>query len=161
MSAGSHDVDEVFARTAKYCAIRERCVSQVRKKMIQWNVPAVFFDGIIDRLSKGNYINETRFAREYSRGQFRQNKWGRLKIINGLRNLNISEKHINEGLEEIDENAYKRVLATLISKKISQIKSDEKLAVLKKVVTFAIGKGYEPDLVWEEVQKALKEEPQV
>jgi regulatory protein len=156
MKSPSFDDEKAFGRAARYCAESERCISQVRRKLKVWKIPDAIRDGIIERLVKGNYINETRFAREYAYGQFHRNKWGRLKIVDRLRNLNISGKNINEGLKVIDEKDYRNVLSSLVRNKISQIKSEEGLAVLRKVVTFAVGKGYESDLVWDEAQKAME-----
>ncbi len=156
MNPPSSDVEKAFARAARYCALSERCISQVRRKLTGWDVPDAVSDEIIEQLVQGNYINETRFAREYAYGQFHRNKWGRLKITDRLRNLNISGKNINEGLKVIDETDYRNTLSSLIRNKISQIKSEEELAVLGKVVTFATGKGYESDLVWNEAKKALE-----
>jgi regulatory protein len=103
-----------------------------------------------------NYINEERFAKAFTGMQFRMNKWGRLKIVHSLKQLNIPERLIHNSIEEIDEAEYRQVLTSLIMKKKSQIKSEEILTTQKKVATFAIGKGYEPELVWDVVKRMIQ-----
>ncbi len=101
--------DEValFQKLARYCAYQERCRQEVRLKLSGLGVRgAAETARWIDRLEAEGFLNENRFARAYCRGKFRQNHWGRRKIIMGLRAKGISAGDVADGLSEIDESDY-------------------------------------------------------
>jgi regulatory protein len=153
----NYNEDEAFTIAAKYCSRQEVCISQITWQMKKWGMDDALAEKVLDRLISKNYINEERFARAYAGGQFRMNKWGRIKISMGLKQHNISELNIQNGLEEIDETEYIDVLKSLLVKKVRQIKTKDKFTLQRKLATFAIGKGYEPDLVWKTVKVVMNE----
>ena len=101
--------DEValFQKLARYCAYQERCRQEVRLKLAGLGVRgAAETARWIERLEAEGFLDENRFARAYCRGKFRQNHWGRRKIIMGLRAKGISAGDVADGLSEIDAADY-------------------------------------------------------
>ncbi|MDE7149775.1 MAG: RecX family transcriptional regulator [Bacteroidales bacterium] len=97
----------LFQKLARYCAYQERCRQDVRLKLsglgVRGSAEAARW---IERLEAEGFLDENRFARAYCRGKFRQNHWGRRKIIMGLRAKGISEAEVAEALNEIDAADY-------------------------------------------------------
>lgn len=97
----------LFQKLARYCAYQERCRQDVRLKLAGLGVRgAAETARWIKRLEAEGFLDENRFARAYCRGKFRQNRWGRRKIIMGLRAKGISAGDVADGLSEIDAGDY-------------------------------------------------------
>lgn len=142
----------VTGKIKKYCAFNERCVFDIREKLREWEIQEHFYEDIIRLLLHENYVNEERYARVFAGGKFRNNKWGKNKIMNALQRKNIPELYIQMGLREIDENEYMETLKRLIAIKKEEIREKDTLRAKYKIISYAIGKGYEPDLVKEIVK---------
>lgn len=128
----------------KYCASRDRCHSEVRTKLIGMQVYGSDLEEIISQLITDGFLNEERFAKNYARGKFRINKWGRNKILYALRGKKIADYCIAKGMQEIDEEEYVTLLDELIQKKL---KGDTSFESRNKVVESLQRKGFESGLI--------------
>ncbi len=135
------------ADMARYCAYQERSILEVKNKLQQHELNAEEENEIINFLLEEKFVDESRLASAYTRGKFYSNKWGRVKIRLGLREKGLDNDTIAEGLKEIDNEEYRQMLVKLIDKKIVSLKSTELLPLKQKLAQYAIGKGYEYDLI--------------
>lgn len=140
---------EALIKAQAYCVYQERCHSEVRNKLYEWGLWSKDVELIIAQLITDNFINEERFAKAFAGGKFRIKKWGRRKIITGLKQKNISEYCINKALQEIDNRDYIQVLKELLKKKAKEIKEKNQIRFKAKLVSYAISKGFESDIVWD------------
>lgn len=147
--AYSDDPAWLLERMKKYCAFQERCIYDVKRKLKEWNIREEVVDRLIARLIKEDYINEERFARIFAGGKFRNNKWGKNRIIRELETRNIPDIYIQVGLHEIGDEEYITTLRRLIYKKNKELDIANVDVRNRKLASFAIGKGYEPGLVWD------------
>lgn len=134
---------------AHYCAYQERSQQEVRKKLFSLKLDSEDVEEVIMLLIQNDFLNEERFAKTYSRSKFNQNKWGRKKIKEGLKQKNISERCIQYGLNEIDEEEYRDVLKTLLERKRNTIKDKNHWILKKKLLNYAIQKGFEYEIAQE------------
>jgi regulatory protein len=139
-----------FDRMVKYCTYQERCHTEVRSKLISLGVYGNELENMILKLIENGFLNEERFARIYAGGKFRQLHWGRNKIIQQLKFRNISPYCIREAMKEIDEESYLRVLRKEIAKRRPAPTADRKINF--KTAQYLISRGFEPELVWQELQ---------
>lgn len=149
-SSGKRLVDKI----ERYCAFQERCKQDVRIKLIQLGVAESSIDSIIRQLDKKGFVNEARYAKAFARDKFNLHQWGRIKIEHALQQKNIPQRLIDEGLAEIEDAEYRNVLQAVFGKKqkeLSELKDD--LIRNDRIATYLIGKGFEPELVWEVVNK--------
>ena len=58
-----------------------------------------------------------------------------------------------EGLTAIDENEYHQVLKELVLRKQKERKQETDLNIREKIINFALGKGYEMELILDLVKK--------
>ncbi|MBE9485310.1 MAG: RecX family transcriptional regulator [Bacteroidetes bacterium] len=137
----------IFEKAKHYCAYQERSVFEVKNKLYLWKVRPEVARKIIKSLEEENYLNEERFARVFAGGKFRIKKWGRNKIIAGLRAKKIPDPIIQIGLDEIDEYQYERTLQEVIEKKKSSMDDQESFNNRNKIFIFALSRGYEKHLI--------------
>ena len=145
----SYSKQEALGKAQKYCTYQERCHSEVRTKLYEWNQRKNEAEEIISKLIESDFLNEERFAKVFAGGKFRIKKWGRNKIIKELKSKNVSEYCIENGLKEIDEGEYLKSLNKLLTQKKKQTSGTNVFEKKSKAANFLIGKGYEPELVWD------------
>ncbi|MBX2899290.1 MAG: RecX family transcriptional regulator [Cyclobacteriaceae bacterium] len=146
---------EAAAKIQNYCAYQERSHKEVKAKLFEYGLFGNQVDELLSQLIIDGFLNEQRFAKAYAGGKFRMKKWGRLKIKNELEFLGLTKNCIATGLKEIDEQAYHSALTTLLQKKQVGLQAEPIFKQRDKLARYAIGKGYEPDLVWQVLKEIL------
>ena len=116
---------EWLSKAEAYCARAEHCAADVRRKLYEWGTPVDFFDFIEQKLYENDFLNDARFCRAYVHDKVEYQKWGRLKILAGLRAMQQPESEIEEALKNIDEFAYFYNLRYLIKQRKND--SEDKL----------------------------------
>lgn len=148
---------DIMEKMRKYCAYQDRCHREVRTKLLAIKVFGEELEEVMAALIQENFLNEERYARSFVRGKFRMNHWGRNKIKRALQAKGVSTYCIDKGMEEIDEHAYRDQLETLLSK--YGRRQATKLTGFKwrnRLFNYALGKGYEPEVI-REVSSRLEE----
>lgn len=148
-----HTPTEALGKLMKYCAYQERCHDEVRGKLLSLGVYGTELEEIISKLIQANFLNEERYAKAFVGGKFRQNQWGRVKIILELKQRHISDYCIAEGLKEISSSDYQKLIEKVISKKMRETKEVNHIRRNMKVAKYLIGRGFEPELVWQEIKQ--------
>lgn len=110
---------------------------------------------IIVHLIKENYLNEERFARSFARGKHRIKFWGNVRIVNELKQRQISQPNIKLALQEISEEEYLENFTKISEKHWNSILEKNQLKKRKKFCDYLLRKGWESNLVYEKV-KALE-----
>ncbi|MGC4033958.1 MAG: regulatory protein RecX [Tepidisphaeraceae bacterium] len=144
-----HSPAEAYLKIRSYCAYQERSHKEVRNKLFEYGLHTNEVDEIISRIITDGFLNEERFAKAYAGGKFRIKKWGRNKIVRELEVLGVTPRCIRAGLKEIDDSDYRKSLREIIRKKLAQTHEANAFKKRDKVARFVIGKGYEPEAVWE------------
>lgn len=143
----------ILQKAASYCAYQERTQDEVKQRLKKWNVWGDEADEIIAELISMNYLSEERFAKTYAGGKFRVKNWGRMKIRQELNRRGLSTYSIEKGMNEIADEDYVSGFRELLSKKrdlLSKTETDP-FKLKQKLARFALGKGYESELVWKEL----------
>lgn len=140
--------EQAYQRIGKYCAYQERSHKEVRNKLFSYGLYPSEVEQALTRLITDGFLNEERFAKAFAGGKFRMKKWGRNKIVHALKAHGVTPKCIQRGLGEIDSPAYTKTLKALLKSKMSKAMGEDTFKVKHQAARFAIGKGYEPDLVW-------------
>ena len=139
--------DKYLEKLKRYCAYRDRCHQEVMDKIRSFNIDDDIAGIIVSELITEGYLNEERYAKSFVRGKYRINKWGRNKIIQNLKQKNISRYLIDEALKEIIETEYLLNLKEILHKKNDTVKAKNKFEKRKKLFVFAYNKGYEAELI--------------
>ncbi|MEA5256354.1 regulatory protein RecX [Arcicella aquatica] len=144
---------EALVKVANFCAYQERTQQEVRKRLSELEVIGDEAEEMIVWLIENNYLNEERFARIFAGSKFRQKRWGRLKIRQELKMRGVSEYCLKAGMSEIDDEDYIQTLAEILEKKSKEIKESNPLKRKQKLVSYALSKGFESDLVFDLIGK--------
>lgn len=148
----TYTVDEATKRLERYCSYQERCHKEVHQKLYEMRMIPVAVDQIIDHLLQNNFLNETRFAQAFARGKFRAKKWGRNRIVNELKQREISKYNIQIALKEIPDSEYYKTFEALAEKRMLQLVSEKNLQKKrKKLADYLFYRGWESELVYGKV----------
>jgi regulatory protein len=171
------DPAAILERIRSFCAYRERSAREVKLKLTGMKVSSARIPVFLDKLADEGFLDDARFARAFTLGKWRVSGWGKSRIRYELRQNGIPEPVISAALEEIDGENYRNRLQELLVKKSEELRRKtqgrilagtktasssadkknsrnenfpgEKLELKDKLYNFAIGKGFEPDLVIE------------
>ncbi len=146
-------VQEGISLLRQYCNFQERCHQDVRTKGLALGFRGDDLEQIIAAMITDELLDEERYARSMARGKFRNNEWGRVKIIQALKQHAIPEYCIRKALTEIDDQDYRQVIVKLIQtkKRILGIK-DKPSEIKKKIINYLLQKGYEFEYILQELQ---------
>ena len=148
-----YDLKIAIERLKNYCALQDRCQSDVMQKMKEWGLLEMTQNHILEILIQEKYVDEERFAQSFCRGKFVIKKWGKVKITNELKKKKISNICIKKGLEEIDLNEYDLLLENLLSKKNNTLRDKNHFTRKSKLARFLIQRGFEGNLVWDKIRE--------
>ncbi len=139
----------ILNKARKYCAYQERSQQELRDKLYELGLHKKEVEQTIAQMVEENFLNEERFAIAYAGGKFRVKHWGRIKIKLALKQKKVSPYCITKALKEINERDYKKCLEKIIADCGKRILEKNPLKKNYKIAQYAIGRGFEPELVWE------------
>jgi len=151
----SYTIREATKKIENYCAYQDRCHKEVEKKLHEMGMIPMAINQIIGHLIQENYLNEERFARSYARGKFNIKKWGKKRIVNELKQRDISKYNISSALKEIDEHDYLEALDLLAKKRLAAITEKNSQKRKKKVADYLLYRGWESHLVYEKINNLI------
>ena len=95
------------------------------------------------------YVDDARFAAAFVADKFRFVHWGRIKIRYMLHLKGVADNVVEEALQQIDETAYTETLKQFLESRSRSVQAATPFALRQKVARAAIGRGFEPDLVFQ------------
>ena len=143
---------EAYQKLSALCAMSEQCCHDMMRKMSRWQMDQEVAEKVVARLVKEGFINEERYARAFVRDKFRYNHWGEVKIKHELKLKGISQKHIEAGLEKLDEDDNLNALREIIQKKRPSVKGKSDYEIRCKLIRFAVGRGFDMDDIMKVLQ---------
>lgn len=141
--------DQVLDKMAKYCAYQERCVKDVRNKLMTFDISEEAKTEILDYLLDNRFVNDERFAKSFVRGKVNQSGWGLNKIRFHLLQKGISKEIIENAMQQTDEEVYRQRLIDILKVKSKTVKAATDFEKRQKMAAYAMQKGFEGALVWE------------
>lgn len=150
--------NQAMSRIASYCSKAERCTSEVRKKLLAWELEYEIVEKIVASLKKEKFLDDERYCRSFVRDKQRFNKWGKNKIIFELKKKQIPESLISSILkEEIEESDFEDSLLKILTTKNQSVNAESDYERYAKLFRFAAGRGFTPDQIKKCLNKLLKE----
>jgi len=147
----SYSVTEATTRLEAYCAYQDRCHKEVIAKLREMGMIPEAIDHIMGDLIRSNYLSEERFAKSFARGKFNIKKWGKNRIINELKQREISKYNIDIALKEINNEDYHTIFDALAHKRLKEIKEKDLRKRRKKLTDYLLYRGWESGMVYEKV----------
>ncbi len=146
----AYSAEEALARLRDHCSRQERCKSDLRMKLNEWQVERETGEQLLEQLEEEGFINEERFAEVFAGGKFRIKRWGPYKIRQALLEKYIPEEHIEQALQAISEKDRREMLRYWIDRKGGAAGSRE---ARSKLVRFLTNKGFDMGMVLEELDR--------
>lgn len=147
--------EEAKKKIYRYCAYQERSHEEVKRKLYELGLRSAQVNELIANLITEEFLNEERFAKAFAGGKFRLKKWGKLKIVRELEAHGVTANCIRIGLREIDTSDYLSTIRKLVTRNAHAKKINNPFVLRDRVAKSVILKGFEPDLVWQEVKKII------
>ena len=148
--------ENIYKKISLYCSYQERSHKEVLLKISKSNISKNETDKIVTKLITENFLNETRYAIAYARGKFRIKKWGKIKIINKLKQQNISSWNIKKAIDEIDKDEYSKSFNLIFNKLYLKYNYLKKIYRKKKILSILYSKGWEYELIIDSLNTKFK-----
>lgn len=139
--------DEILYKLAARCSTSEQCLSDIEAKLSRYDLTEEERTHILRHLIEERYIDNRRYAEAFVRDKYRFNKWGRIKIAQGLRMKGIDNDMIEAAMETINEKEYIDILRDLIKAKRKSTRGASEYEINGKLIRFATGRGFEFDTI--------------
>ena len=139
--------DEILYKLAARCSTSEQCLSDIEAKLSRYDLTEEERTHILRHLIEERYIDNRRYAEAFVRDKYRFNKWGRIKIAQGLRMKGIDSDMIEAAMETINEKEYIDILRGLIKTKRKSTRGASEYEINGKLIRFATGRGFEFDTI--------------
>lgn len=135
--------DEILYKLAAKCSVSEQCLSDIEAKLSRYDLTEEERTHILRHLMEEKYVDDRRYAEAYVKDKYRFNKWGRIKIVQGLRMKGIDTETIKSAMGAIDEEEYMDILRDLIKAKRRSTRGSSEYEINGKLIRFATGRGFE------------------
>ncbi|MGM5469296.1 regulatory protein RecX [Flavobacteriaceae bacterium LMO-SS05] len=152
----TYTLTEAKKKLEHYCAYQERCHKEVQQKLRDMYMIPEAIDMVIGHLLEHNFLNEERFAKSFVSGKFKIKKWGKRRLIQELKQKEISKYNINLAMSAIDDDEYIETFNGLANKKLSSIRETNILKKKKKLADYLLYRGWESYLVYDKVNEIVK-----
>mgnify|MGYP001314481617 CR=1 FL=1 len=141
----------VLEKIQSYCLYQERCLQEVKNKLLSLKVNVNSAEKIIKSLKENDYLNEDRYVKLFIQGKLRIKKWGKIKLKNELRirsiDKNIIEKYIN-GISETDYLSYFNDFSRTKIERLKGTQDQKK----RSFINYFTYRGWENTLIYEKLK---------
>lgn len=139
--------DAAQARLEQLCVRGEQCRYDLAQKLYKWGISQPDSRRILEEMSSNKFYDDARYAMSYARDKALYSKWGKRKIVMGLRLKRIDSLAIKEAIDDIDESEYRERMLDVLTAKARSLKEGNSFEGRTKLYRFGVMRGYEPSLV--------------
>lgn len=147
--------ERALNRVAMYCSKAERCESEVRRKLVNWELTTEEQNRILKRLKTEKYIDHSRYSKSFIHDKFKYSKWGQKKIVYELRKKQIDETDYMPYLEDLSKDDFAEQLLHILKIKNRSTKAKDEYDRRNKLMRFGLSRGFSMDLVIKCVDQLL------
>lgn len=140
---------DLYTWATARCAKQEFSRADICSKLMGKGASAEEARALTERLVNERYVDDARFAAAFVADKFRFDHWGRIKIRYMLHLKGVADNVVEEALQQIDETQYAETLEAFLKGKLRTTRAATPFALRQKVARAAIGRGFEPDLVFQ------------
>ena len=126
-------------------AMRDRTVSEIRKKMLDKQISPDVVESTIQTLLDKKFLNDERFVHNYINSQKRQGRFGRFRIVQKMKMLGLSKELIDNSKSEMDRDSEGERARELAEKWL--IKNSTKDKHYERLGRFLASRGFEIDVI--------------
>ena len=141
----------------RLCARAERSSGDAMRLMATWLVPEADRQGVLQRLIKDRFIDDSRYAEAFVREKSNLSAWGEYKIRTALRRKGIADEIINSALQQMPAEQNLERLTERLKRKMRTIKYDTTYQLKTKLIRHALSLGFTMDDVLKCVEEVMRD----
>ena len=134
---------EALLKLSALCSQAEHSSGEMMDKMRRWMLPADVAERILDE----HFIDDERFARFFVLDKIRFDRWGRRKIEQALYKKGVDSDISHRVLDAVPADDYIEILRPLLAAKRRTLKVDSDYELNCKLIRFAMGRGFDMDII--------------
>lgn len=149
--------EQALSSLMRTCARAERCSSDALRSMRRWGLSDADARGVLERLVRERFIDDSRYAEAYVREKMRFSGWGERKIRAALRMKAIAPNIIDRALEQLVPEDDTSRLEEVLRKKAAKTTARDLYDLKGKLVRFGMSRGFDLDDVLSITEQILRE----
>ena len=149
--------EQALASLMRLCARAERSSGDAMRLMATWMVPEADRQGVLQRLIKDRFIDDSRYAEAFVREKSNLGAWGEYKIRTALRRKGIADDIINSALQQMPTEQNIERLTERLKRKMRTIKYDTTYQLKTKLIRHALSLGFTMDDVLKCVEEVMRD----
>jgi regulatory protein len=152
----SKSAEQALNALMRLCSRAEKSSGDAMRLMYTWGVPQAERQGVLDKLIEMRFVDDMRYAEAYTREKSQIAGWGARKIAQHLYQKGISKDIVAKVLMLIEEDEARETLERRLLRKLPTIKAANDFDLRGKLLRYALGLGYDYDLVVEVIDAVTK-----
>ena len=149
--------EQALTSLMRLCARAERSSGDAMRLMATWMVPEADRQGVLQRLIKDRFIDDSRYAEAFVREKSNLSAWGEYKIRTALRRKGIADNIINSALQQMPTEQNLERLTERLRRKMRTIKYDTTYQLKTKLIRHALSLGFTMDDVLKCVEDVMRD----
>ena len=149
--------EQALSSLMRLCARAERSSGDAMRLMATWMVPEADRQGVLQRLIKERFIDDSRYAEAFVREKSNLSAWGEYKSRTALRRKGIADDIINSALQQMPTEQNLERLTERLKRKIRTIKYDTTYQLKTKLIRHALSLGFTMDDVLKCVEDVMRD----
>lgn len=142
----------------RFLGIRNHSSRELRLKLIKKKFPLELIDEAISELIANNFIDDTKFAKQFVDEKLTKGKFGPNKIKSELIRKGIERKIIDELILSIDTKSSYQNALNLARKKYHTIKEKDRNKSKQKIFNFLHTKGFDSELILSVLKEIISDD---
>ena len=148
-------VDKAYDQSLRYLSFRPRTIQEVRQYLQKKGISDENTEFVIERLTNQGYLNDAEFGRVWVNDRERLNPKGKRALQYELRQKGLSEKDIQQALDDLDEEA---LAWQAVEKQIRRWQNLDETAFRQKLAGYLARRGFDYDIIQLIFDKAWAEQ---
>lgn len=147
-----------YSSITRYCSYQDRTEKEVCEKLRALGVEqTTALEQFIQILKTEKFLDEERYVASFVRGRLVGKNWGKRKIRLALANKGLAPALVDKELAAIDDVDYLQILQAVATRKMQGFTEKSSRQSRQKLINYLLQKGYEPDIVYQQVQELIVE----
>lgn len=145
-----------YDRALDLLSQRPYTARDMRRKLIQKEIPADEADAVVERLTEAGLIDDAKYALAFARSKLLGSGASRRRIRDDLARKGVKGEIASEAVEQVivdEEVDTKAVIERAARKKIASMGDLEPLVLRRRLFAFLARRGYDPDEIIEVTRK--------
>lgn len=150
---------ELHDAAIKILMRRAHSVSDMKKALARRCKDEKLVKSVIDRLKRGNLLDDARYARQFTRHRAATRKQGQFRIARELRARGVPDRHIEAALKDSAEETDPAVIVRQrIERKLRVFRGEIDEKKLASLYRSLIGAGFPAELIRRELHRMTQED---